>query len=232
MKNAVWASIAIVALLFLLPFGLILGFTAASANAQGCIAAPSASPLPTSTATGSAAGATVCGELALPLNVPFNMTDGYGPRANTGVGASTQHPADDFQNWPGPAGQPVYAVAAGVVTASSTVTLSITSPTRGFTVSYLHTPESSRLVHVGDAVSVGQRIAAVGCVGQCTGPHLDIRIHIDSPDSPFANLPVMASVAAAGYSGYVNPEDFFRANGVELCPAAWCHRSGNQAGVQ
>lgn len=177
-------------------------------------------------ALGGTAGAAGClsGDIAYPLDQPYNMTDDYGPRADTGVGASTQHPALDLQNWPGPAGRPVYAVQPGTVVLSDSLYLSIQHPD-GYVISYLHMRQSDHLVKVGDQVAAGQRIGSVGNEGPSSGFHLDVRIKTTGSTNPqVAALPVDPGVAAAGWRGYVNPEDFFKLWGMDICPADWCKR--------
>lgn len=39
-----------------------------------------------------------------------------------------------------------------------------------------------------------------------------------------AALPVDPRVAAAGWAGYINPEDFFKLWGMDVCPPDWCKR--------
>jgi murein DD-endopeptidase MepM/ murein hydrolase activator NlpD len=152
------------------------------------------------------------GEIAMPLDVPFSMTDDFGPRSDTGTGASTWHPAVDLQNYPNPCGRPVYAMLPGTVTLSSELYLSIRHPD-GFVVSYLHMYKSERLVDVGATVVPGQQIGVTGNVAPSTGCHLDVRINIQGNTNPqVAALPLDANGA-----GYVNPELFTKIWGLELC---------------
>lgn len=160
------------------------------------------------------------GNAAAPLDVPFNMTDDYGPRSDTGTGASTWHPGVDLQNYPDPCGRPVYAVLPGTVTLSSTLYLSVRHPD-GFVVSYLHMYKTERLVDVGDAVQAGQQIGVTGNVAPSTGCHLDLRINVTGSTNPaVSGLPQDPNAP-----GWVNPEDFMRLYGVPLCDdAASCKR--------
>ncbi|MBT2519070.1 M23 family metallopeptidase [Streptomyces sp. ISL-90] len=177
-------------------------------------------------ALGGTAGSTSClsGDIAYPLEQPYNMTDDYGPRADLGVGASTQHPAIDLQNWPGPASRPVYAVQPGTVVLSDSLYLSI-QHADGYVISYLHMKQSDHLVKTGDQVAAGQQIGSVGNEGPSTGFHLDIRIKVTGSTNPaVAALPVDPGVAAAGWAGYVNPEDYFKLWGMDICPTDWCKR--------
>ena len=177
-------------------------------------------------ALGGVAGNSSClsGDVAYPLDQPYNMTDDYGQRPDLGVGASTQHPAIDLQNWPGPDGKPVYAVQPGTVILSDTLYLSIQHPD-GYVISYLHMRKSDHLVNIGDQVAAGQRIGSVGNEGPSTGAHLDIRIKTTGTTNPqVAALPVDAGVAGAGWRDYVNPEEFFALWGMDICPTDWCQR--------
>ena len=162
---------------------------------------------------------------ALPLDPGFNVTSGYGPRDIDIPGASSWHPALDMQHWPNPCGSAVYAVLPGEVTLSSSLWLSIKHPD-GFVVSYLHMYKSDRLVDVGDTVTAGQRIGAVGNVPPSGGCHLDLRIDVTNNTNPqVAALPRSESIG--GPSGYVDPDDFMRLYGIELCPAdGTCRRAG------
>lgn len=167
-----------------------------------------------------AAGGGGCGETVYPLEQGYMMTSDFGPR-NTGIaGASTWHPAVDLV---GRCGDPVYAIQEGTVTRSDRLWLTITHPD-GYEISYLHTHKSDRLVDVGDAVTPGQHIAAVGNELPSSGCHLDIRIYTPGTTNPdVAALPTAETIG--GPAGYVSPERFFDLFGVPLCPPDWCART-------
>lgn len=176
-------------------------------------------------------GEVVCqsGYLVFPLDPGYQMTDDYGPRpcpivlSNGACGASTWHPAVDLQNWPGPCGQPIYAITAGKVTVAGGYQISVKSP-EGYTVSYLHMYLGDMLVGVGDDVIAGQQIARVGSNGPSTGCHLDLRINVlGNTNSIVADLPLSQSIG--GPVGYVSPEQFYEAFGLELCAADTCRRT-------
>lgn len=167
-----------------------------------------------SPSTGCASGA-----LAMPLDMPFNMTDKFGPRNSPTEGASSYHPADDLQNWPNPCGKPIYAIQAGTVVLSDRLYLSIKSPD-GYTISYLHSHQSDRLVKVGDSVTTGQKISLVGNEAPATGCHLDLRINVAGNINPqVATLPLDPAVP-----GWVDPEKFYELFGMTLCNDT-CHRN-------
>lgn len=158
------------------------------------------------------------------------MTSGYGPRDIDVEGASTWHVAIDLQNWPGNCGAPVYAILPGTVTLSSALWLSI-KHADGFVVSYLHMYKSDRLVDVGDQVVAGQQIGKTGNVPPSGGCHLDLRINVaDNTNLQVAQLTLsqnetrMAPATRPEHQNFVDPEQFMRLWGVEVCPDDWCRR--------
>lgn len=167
----------------------------------------------------------VIGQAALPLSPGFNMTSGYGPRTTDIEGAPSWHVAIDLQHWPNNCNDPVYAILPGTVTLSSDLFLSIKHPD-GFIVSYLHMYKSQRLVDVGDQVQAGQQIGVTGNVQPSGGCHLDLRINKNGTTNPAVKALQEATDlgAPAMYAGYVNPEEFMRLYGIEVCPAATCAR--------
>lgn len=169
---------------------------------------------------------TVVGQAAFPLKPGYQMTSGYGSRDLTiGEYSSDWHPALDLQNWPNPCGDPVYAVLPGTVTLSSELFLTIKHQD-GYLISYLHMHKSERLVDVGDQVSTGEQIGLVGNVPPSSGCHLDLRINKNGTTNP-AVAALQEAPALGGparYAGYVNPEDFLRLFGLEICPSDSCRR--------
>lgn len=154
------------------------------------------------------------GTAVLPLDRPFNMSDNYGPRKAPTAGASSWHAADDLVN-PSACGKPIYASVPGTVTLSDRLYLSIENPD-GYTVSYLHSHKSDRLVSVGQTVTMGQQISVVGNESPATGCHLDVRIYtVGTTNSAVAALPV--SGADTGSPGFVDPEAFYAVFGLTLC---------------
>lgn len=166
------------------------------------------------------------GNAVYPLDQPYSMTDGYGPRScpvggSDGCAASTWHPALDLAPAGVACGKPVYAMMAGTVSLSSTLYLSITSPD-GYTISYLHTYKSERNVDVGAQVKAGDPIALVGNVAPSTGCHLDIRVEVSGNTNPqVAALPTETRSGGT----WVNPEDFLNLFGLAVCPPDWCSRN-------
>lgn len=186
---------------------------------------PAADLLIQTLGTGASCSAGDMNGMALPLKSDYNMTSGYGPRDPGVSGASTWHAAIDLQRWPNPCGDPIYAILPGEVVLSSSLWLSI-KHADGFVVSYLHTYKSERVVDVGDTVTAGEQIAAVGNVPPSSGCHLDIRINVaDNTNPEVATLQRSEALGATGYNrNFVNPEEFMRLWGVEVCPLDTCRR--------
>ncbi len=169
---------------------------------------------------------TVCqsGYLVYPLNTDpmYQMTSGYGYRGFVVVGAGPWHPAVDLQHYPGSCGDPIFAITAGTVTYAAGYQISIKSP-EGYTVSYLHMESDDMLVGVGADVAAGQQIALVGENGPSTGCHLDLRINAIGNTNPIVDSLTRAD-ALGGPAGFVHPEEFYEAFGLDLCPADSCRR--------
>lgn len=163
---------------------------------------------------GAGTACTTAGEIALPLDPPYVLTSGFGPRDIDIPGASKWHPAVDLV---GSCGDPIYAILPGRVTVSNRLWLSVRSPD-GFTVSYLHSPKQTRSVDVGDDVTAGQAIARVGNEPPSGGCHLDIRIHTTGTTNPA----VAALRTFPEAPGYVRPDEFFQLHGVDICDPEWC----------
>lgn len=99
------------------------------------------------------------------------ITSGFGPRSQPVPGASTNHKGIDIG---ASHGSSIVAAAAGRVTtstySSSAGNYIVISHGNGLSTVYMHC--SALYVSVGDTVSAGQAIAAVGSTGFSTGPHL------------------------------------------------------------
>lgn len=155
------------------------------------------------------------GVVAVPLDPGFIMSDTFGPRAVPTAGASSWHPAYDLINPGNACGAPIYASAAGTITSAANSWLGITTDA-GETIYYLHSPVSSYLVRVGDRVTPGQHIAAVGNEGPSTGCHLDIRIDKTGTTNP--GIAALDGYNRYGEAGpYINPALYFAVYGLELC---------------
>ena len=203
------------------------------ASAAVPAATPAATGTPDPSATPAPVGGCSAGGTVLPLKAPFDQTSGYGPRESPTAGASSWHPANDYQTRETgtssgrsgySCGSPVLAAQAGSVTTAGGYTVSIRSAA-GYTISYLHMYEPDMEVHVGDTVTPGQEIGKVGSNGPSTGCHLDIRIDVaGSTDPRVSGLP-QSQTQGAPVSGYVDPEKFFAAFGVTLCGGECRHAS-------
>lgn len=114
--------------------------------------------------------------LRSPLKFEPRISSGFSyRRLHPVLGQWRAHPAIDYR---APAGAPVVAVGAGLVTRAgwmrgggNTVTL---RHSNGYETNYLHL--SSVAVRAGQRVSQGQLVGKVGATGLATGPHLDYRM--------------------------------------------------------
>jgi murein DD-endopeptidase MepM/ murein hydrolase activator NlpD len=116
--------------------------------------------------------------LAMPSGPP--VTEGYesspfGMRIDPFTGELSFHPGIDFA---GPEGEPVKAVAAGVVTwagpRSGYGNMVEIDHGNGYSSLYGHSEKL--LVHVGEVVKKGQEIALLGSTGRSTGPHVHFEV--------------------------------------------------------
>ena len=163
-------------------------------------------------------GCPVSGELGLPLagEARYYLSSNYGPRSTNIKGASKWHPAVDLGT---ACGRPVLAMQAGLVVRSDRLWMTIRSEA-GHTISYLHTEKTDRLVRVGDMVYAGQHISSVGNVPPSSGCHLDVRIYPGATTDPR----VKSLVSLPGSSGYIDPEEFTRLFGIDICSPELCTR--------
>ena len=98
-----------------------------------------------------------------------------GERSDPITGEEGFHKGLDF---PGTTGEPVMAVAAGIVTwageRSGFGTLVEINHGNGYVTRYAH--NESALVKVGQAVTRGEQIALMGSTGHSTGPHVHFEV--------------------------------------------------------
>ena len=108
---------------------------------------------------------------AMPVKSNFRMTSGFGPRWGR------LHAGTDFA---GPIGTPIYATADGVVSHASWSSgygrLIKIRHEFGIETRYAHL--NAMDVTVGQRVSRGQRIGAMGNSGRSTGPHLHYEVRV------------------------------------------------------
>ena len=101
----------------------------------------------------------------------------FGGRASPGGIGSTNHKGRDYAAG---AGSPIYAAAGGTVTTvaynGARGNYVVINHGNGLSTLYQHC--SATYVSVGQSVSVGQNIAAVGSTGASTGPHLHFEVWV------------------------------------------------------
>jgi murein DD-endopeptidase MepM/ murein hydrolase activator NlpD len=129
------------------------------------------------------------GSRVFPIAASYVITQQYGcVPLNTGYFSSPSCPASDPSFHDGvdiaaPLGTPILAAASGTVTfagidttesGNSKIIVQLDGANAGFENVYMHWETS--YVKVGDHVSAGQVIAAVGSVGYSTGPHLHFAV--------------------------------------------------------
>ncbi len=100
----------------------------------------------------------------------------FGRRTDPVTGKKAYHHGIDFA---GKEGEPVHAVAAGVVVRSEVErgygnVVEVRHPD-GYTTIYAHNKKN--LVSKGDVVAKGQVIALLGSTGRSTGPHVHFEVH-------------------------------------------------------
>lgn len=107
-----------------------------------------------------------------------SITSGFGGRTSPGGIGSTNHKGVDFGAGHGSA---IYAAGSGTVTFvgydGARGNYVDVSHGNGLTTRYQHC--SAIYVSVGQSVSAGQNIAAVGTTGASTGPHLHFEVHVN-----------------------------------------------------
>lgn len=131
-----------------------------------------------------------------PAQVAY-VSSSFGYRADPFDGEAAFHAGLDF---PGPLGSPIYAAANGMVTFVGQKQgygncVEITHG-NGLMTRYGHL--SGFGAHVGQKVSAGTRIAAMGSTGRSTGPHLHFEVRInDRPVNPRPFLEAASRAQAA-----------------------------------
>ena len=137
-----------------------------------------------------AAGATAVpgagGQLAWPA--AGEVTSGYGSRVHPIFGDRRMHTGIDIA---APQGAPVYAAAGGVVAYVGALSGygSVVALDHGGGLATTYNHLSGSFVATGQRVSRGEHIAAVGCTGFCTGPHLHFEVRVNGvPVDPMPYL--------------------------------------------
>jgi murein DD-endopeptidase MepM/ murein hydrolase activator NlpD len=112
------------------------------------------------------------------------ISSGFGVRSDPIEGGAAFHPGLDFK---GPKGAPIYAAAAGTVSfagqRSGYGNCVEISHGHGLITRYAHM--SRILARLGQPVTPGTQIGAIGSTGRSTGPHLHFEVRInDRPVNP------------------------------------------------
>lgn len=139
-------------------------------------------PIPASAAGIGGVALIDTGAIVWPVVDPSRTSDVFGPRGSGCSGCSAFHDGIDFL--PG-AGTPILSIADGViVTATSNGGglgnyVEVQHNIRGelITSLYAHMESGSIQVSVGQRVTAGQQLGAVGSTGQSTGPHLHLEMY-------------------------------------------------------
>lgn len=117
------------------------------------------------------------GRLSNPCPAAYISSE-FGPRKSPGGVGSTNHKGRDYA---APTGTPIYASASGTVTTVSYNSFRgnyvVVNHGNGLATLYQHC--SAIYVSVGQSVSGGQNIAAVGATGRVTGAHLHFEVHVN-----------------------------------------------------
>lgn len=127
------------------------------------------------------------GVARMPQVLPARMdyiSSGFGFRADPFTGSGAFHPGLDFR---GPYGAPIYAAAPGRVVfagqRSGYGNCIEVDHGNGLITRYAHM--SAFRAHIGQSVTGGQIIGAIGSTGRSTGPHLHFEVRInDRPVNP------------------------------------------------
>lgn len=119
----------------------------------------------------------------LPASLDY-ISSGFGYRADPFTRSGAFHPGLDFR---GPYGAPIYAAARGRVIfagqRSGYGNCVEVDHGNGLVTRYAHM--SAFRAHVGELVTGGQPIGAIGSTGRSTGPHLHFEVRInDRPVNP------------------------------------------------
>ncbi len=117
------------------------------------------------------------------------LTSGYGYRVHPIYGTGKMHYGVDFAN---SIGTPVVSAAAGVVSYAAPFStygnaVMVTHNIDGQTFTTLYAHLSAINASVGQTVSKGQQIGALGNTGNSTGPHLHFEVHVGSWNGMAAN---------------------------------------------
>ena len=118
-----------------------------------------------------------------PCPSSHRITSEFGPRVSPTGGSDTYHNGIDIG---APTGSAITAVQSGTVivskysnSAGNYIVINHGKDASGNVICSVYMHASERYVSVGDAVSQGQTIAAVGSTGYSTGPHLHFAVTVN-----------------------------------------------------
>ena len=176
-------------------------FNTASRNAQAALAAAAESSAGRASQATSQLAGTVGARLSLTgwaAPAVGSRTDGFGPRPELPLpGVLPFHSGTDLA---AECGSPVYAASAGVVAQTGQFgtygNWVLIDHGDGITTGYAHIADLATLVVVGQSVTAGEVIAAVGSTGASTGCHLHVEVRLDGTA--------------------LDPEPFFADRGISL----------------
>ena len=130
------------------------------------------------TTTGSGSATRYSGTFTWPLPGYTNASSAYGWRTHPIFGTRKFHKGEDI---PAPTGVAIVAAASGTVTTAGWVSgygnYTVINHGGGVMTAYGH--QSAIYVSVGQTVSAGQTIGAVGSTGNSTGPHLHWEVTVN-----------------------------------------------------
>ncbi len=160
----------------------LLTVLTAAALTVGAATPASAAATTASAVTAPVATAASSAAFRLPVAArTYYLSSHFGPRCIPTQGGSTYHQGVDLA---AKAGTPIYAIAAGVVTATVDGTssragyVSVRHSIDGaqYTSTYMHVWSATTQVRVGQTVAAGQRISEVGNSGVSSGSHLHLEL--------------------------------------------------------
>ena len=156
-------------------------------------------------------GALEDGLAALPHNLPASLeyiSSGFGYRSDPFTGVAAFHAGLDFR---GPIGAPIFAAARGTISFAGIRqgygNCIEVSHGNGMLTRYAHM--SAFRARVGQVVTAGEAIGAIGSTGRSTGPHLhfEVRINDQAVDPrPFLKAPTRFGLARIGTPAHVLPK--------------------------